>query len=259
MLTIEQWTTFEERGYVRVSSAFSKPEAQAMEDHLWTVLQHRSGARQDDPMTWPADPPSGLRTMRRTPVFQAIGSAATVQALDDLLGVTDWKRPNHWGQFLVTFPTAENNWTVPNGWHNDFGYLYSDDRLFGALVFSFLADVSSRAGGTAILAGSHRLIGQFVKTQPKEALKKMKRARMAIYNIDPWLKALASEEDTPDRVERFMEREQIISGIPMRVEELTGSAGDVVICHPWLLHSISPNCGHYPRFMCIQRVYKSEE
>ncbi len=258
MLTKEQRIAFEERGYTRIPDAFSTAEAQAMEDHIWTVLQHRTGARRDDPETWPMHPPSGLRTMKQNPVFQAIGSAATVQALDDLLGADGWKRPRNWGQFLVTFPTDESDWTVPASWHNDFGYLHLGDHLFGAMVFSFLADVPPRAGGTAILAGSHRLIRQFVKTQPQEVLKKMKRARMALYNIDPWLKALASERDTPDRVARFMESEQIISGIPVRVEELTGTAGDVVICHPWLLHSTAPNSGHYPRFMCIQRVYPPE-
>ena len=40
----------------------------------------------------------------------------------------------------------------------------------------------------------------------------------------------------------------------MRVVELTGEAGDVVIGHPWLLHAGAPNCGAAPRLMRVQRV-----
>ena len=48
----------------------------------------------------------------------------------------------------------------------------------------------------------------------------------------------------------------VVDGIPVAVAELTGKASDVVFCHPWLLHSISPNCSQVPRLMCTQRIHR---
>ena len=38
-------------------------------------------------------------------------------------------------------------------------------------------------------------------------------------------------------------------GIPVRVVELTGRPGDVVLTHPWTLHHAAPNTASYPRMM----------
>ena len=66
----------------------------------------------------------------------------------------------------------------------------------------------------------------------------------------PWLKALASPTDgDPKRNARFMEADGDVKGIPARVVELTGEPGDVVLCHPMLLHCVAPNTADEPRFM----------
>ena len=57
------------------------------------------------------------------------------------------------------------------------------------------------------------------------------------------------------RIERFMDRVESVSGIPLQVVELTGEAGDVVLGHPWLLHATAPNCGTRTRMMCVQRIH----
>ena len=64
----------------------------------------------------------------------------------------------------------------------------------------------------------------------------------------PWLKALATDDDDPDRNERFM-TETDVDGVPVRVVELTGAAGTVYITHPWVLHSLAPNTRKTPRLM----------
>ena len=126
-----------------------------------------------------------------------------MEVIDNLLGKGRWKKPKNWGQFLISSPTRQA-WTVPTGWHTDFGFLSPADSVFGVLVFSFLADVAPRSGGTAVLAGSHRLIRRFVETQFREFLSKMKRVRKAFLRSDPWLLALASIDEQPNRVQRFM-------------------------------------------------------
>jgi len=51
-----------------------------------------------------------------------------------------------------------------------------------------------------------------------------------------------------------MSKATVIDGIPMRVEELCGETGDIVIGHSRLLHASAPNCGARPHIMSVQRV-----
>jgi hypothetical protein len=48
-----------------------------------------------------------------------------------------------------------------------------------------------------------------------------------------------------------MRAETDVDGVPMRVVELTGEPGDMVFCHPAVVHCAAPNCGDRPRFMRI--------
>ena len=108
------------------------------------------------------------------------------------------------------------------------------------------------------MEGSPRLIQGFVDQRPRVATEKMKFTRQALMNSDPWLKALNSDpDDSTDRVERFMETESRVGDVPVRVVELVGDPGDIVIGHPWLLHSGAANCGTQPRFMLVQRIRRT--
>ena len=257
MLTPEQHATFEERGWVRLPAAFAREDAADMEAAVWAFLERKFGAHRDRPETWNFGLASGLQSLKRRAVFQAIGGAATVGALDDLLGPGRWIPPRDWGQFLITFPTGNGEWTVPSRvWHTDFGYLPSGDELFGLLMFSFLSDVPAQAGGTLIVEGSHRLVTRVLGGRPSLKKIRMKQARKALLASDPWLRALSSKDDgaAGDRVERFVRQQHVIGDIPVRVAELTGQAGDVIVGHPWLLHAGSPCCTPQPRIMRVQRI-----
>ena len=93
-----------------------------------------------------------------------------------------------------------------------------------------------------------------VARQAREALQPMKRVRKAYMQSDPWLEALGKARGA-DWLERRLGNEATIDGIRVRVDELTGAAGDVVIGHPWLLHVPAPNRATRPRFMRVQRVH----
>jgi hypothetical protein len=54
----------------------------------------------------------------------------------------------------------------------------------------------------------------------------------------------------------FMDRDHDVGGITMRVTELTGQPGDVVLTHPWVLHCHAPNTGGYPRMMMTKNLYR---
>ena len=207
-----------------------------MESRVWRWLEKRYGALREDPASW-ADAAAavyGLQGMKREAVFDAIGSAALGGALDAIVGA--------------------GRWTVPSRvWHTDFDFRGPADPPSGALVFSFLSDVPDGAGGTLVVAGSHRLIARFVAARPSAGREKMKVTRTSFLTSEPWLRELTREEPAEDRAERLMQP-SLVAGVPVRVVELTGEAGDVVIGHPWLLHAGAPNCGAAPRIMRVQRV-----
>ena len=245
---------FEAQGFVRVPGAFSRADAAAMEARVWAWLERKYGIRREAPATWSVTKPTGLQGMKSHAVFHAIGGELLCAALDALVGAGRWQRPRDWGGFLVTFPSGKP-WAVPSHvWHTDFDFRGPADPPQGALVFSFLSDVPPGAGGTLVVAGSHRLVARFVATRPSAGREKMKVTRTALLASDPWLRELGSEEHAPDRSERLMQRHALVAGIPVRVVELAAGAGDVVIGHPWLLHAGAPNCGATPRIMRVQRV-----
>lgn len=256
MLSPEQLHEFASRGVVRLRGAFPVDAAREMEERLWRSLARRFDVDRDDPATWKLPLGLGLQGLKGGRAIEAIGSEAVVSALDDLLGRDAWIRPRNWGQFLVTFPAESREpWTVPSRlWHTDFPYRLPTDRPAGVLMVSVLNRVPHGHGATLVVAGSHRVVERFVTERPHVRDVKMKVARTALLASDPWLKALSSGEKGEDRVARFLERESKVGGVPVRVVELTGEPGDVWLCHPWTLHTGSPNCGDAPRFMRVQRI-----
>ncbi len=47
-----------------------------------------------------------------------------------------------------------------------------------------------------------------------------------------------------------------VGGTAVRVMELTGRPGDVVLTHPWVLHCAAPNTGTHPRMMLTKNLYR---
>jgi hypothetical protein len=253
MLSDEQRTEFTERGFVRIPAAIPHEEATTLEARVWRWLEKKRGIVADDPDTWPRGQVYGLQELKDlgAPV---IGNETTCAAIDSLLGSGRWKQPKDWGSVLVTFPSAET-WRVPHGvWHTDFDYVGSLERPVGALVFSFVSDVPPHAGGTAVVEGSPRIVARFLASHPRSSFKKMKNVRRTLLASDPWLSALGSDEGDSLRSERLMAEGGVALGEPARAVELSASAGDLVIGHPWLLHASSVNCGSRPRMMCVQRI-----
>ncbi len=257
MLTVEQNQAYEQLGIVHLPGAFSKTDAEEMVDRIWAVLKARFDVRRDDPASWNITMGYGFGELKTDPAFHKVGSPTTIRAIDCLLGQDGWVRPSNWGQLLVTFPEVDKKWTVPTEiWHTDFGFLPCTDP-FGVTVFSFSSDVRPHGGGTLVIEGSHRLVQQFVARQPREQLGKMKRVRLAFMESEPWLRDLKTAGDSKKRNERFA-RTELVSGVPVRVVELTGQPGDIVLCHPWMVHAVATNCGEFPRMMCIQRIHSKE-
>jgi ectoine hydroxylase-related dioxygenase (phytanoyl-CoA dioxygenase family) len=54
-----------------------------------------------------------------------------------------------------------------------------------------------------------------------------------------------------------MERSEASNDIELRVIEMTGEPGDVLLAHPRLLHAGAKNCTSVPRLMLSSIVHRS--
>ncbi len=253
MWTEADRAAFEKHGLVRLSGVFDADQAAAMEERVWQVLGQRFGVDREEPDTWDVPYATGLQGIRTDCVFAPNGGPALHAALDGLIGAGRWQVPRHWGQFLITFPSAPVDAARRSLWHTDFPYSLPADRLVGALVFSFLGEVVPNTGATLVLEGSHRVVERFMAARPKLRSQKMKVARNALMASAPFLASLRSEPGE-DWAARQIGSEGEAWDEPLRVVELVGAPGDVVVCHPWMLHAASPNRSDRPRFMRVQRI-----
>ena len=267
MLTQQQHDDFAERGYIRVVGAFSRDAAAKMVDRFWHYVEQHQSVRRDDRSTWIEGIVTGIADLKSEPEFQQIGSLTTIAVLDDLLGQDDWRRPATWGQILATFPAPQWRWNSLHqgqsdvdriNWHTDYEYSAPPEDLAGVQVFAILADLEPGGGGTLVIEGSPRLIRNFVSHQPQESLANMKRTRVALLRSHPWLAELSQAVSLGRPEEWLAEQRTVIDGVPLAVAELMGRAGDIVFCHPWLLHASSPNCNETPRLMCTQRIRRRQ-
>ncbi len=251
---------FERDGYVVVRQAFSPADALAMEARWWSELEDRHGIRRGVPSTW--RPITGdLKGAKHEPIQAKILTERVSGVLDDLLGQGEWSPPKDWGRPIVTFPEP-GPWDVPTWfWHWDNPCELHLDRPTGLFVVSFIGSVASQGGGTLILSGSPRLLlEQERRSSPDDHADSSLKPWHRFYRTHPWLMALAGEAPSPaDRIAAFMDEETLVEGVPLRVVELTGEPGDVVFCHPCMVHCGATNRGARPRFMRIKQQLLTPE
>jgi len=256
MLTPGQRAEFETLGYTRIA-ACTAAAAAAMADAVWRELARVHSIARDDPGSWRLAHPSRLAGTAEQP-FAPLDGGALPAALDALLGAGEWQVPRRWGAVLVSLPVARHAWTVPSGvWHADFPFALPIRPLPGVKVFALLADVVPRGGGTLVLSGSHRLVERFVVARSSAARADTRRMRLAFFDSHAWLRALVDARAGGDRVARFMHDSACIDGVALRVAELTGAAGEVVLAHPWLMHCRGPSGEAAPRLMRAHDVYRA--
>jgi hypothetical protein len=252
-LTASDLERFERDGYLVVRQAFARDDGLAMEQRWWGELAEAHGIRRDEPTSW-RQLPGDLKAAKRDRVQARILTSRVRGVLDDLLGPGAWTSPRDWGRPLVTFPEP-GRWELPTGnWHWDNPAEPHLDRPRGLFVVSFIGSVGPRGGGTLILSGSPRLlVQQERRLTAGERCASIATLRDRFHRSDPWLMALTGLAPSPaDRIAAFMDRETLVDGVPLRVVELTGEPGDMVFCHPVMVHCVAPNRGARPRFMRIK-------
>jgi len=259
-LTSSDIQRFERDGYLVVRQAFSRADGLAMERQWWRELEDTHGIRRDDRSSW-RQIPGDLKAAKRDPGQAKILTERVRGVFDDLLGQAAWAPPRDWGRSIVTFP-APGAWEVPaRHWHWDNPCELHLDQPRALFVVSFIGPVAPRSGGTLILSGSPRLLIQQerqIPADPRRGLGALPWERF--HRSHPWLMALTGLAPSPaDRIAAFMNAETTVDGVPLRVVELTGEPGDMVFCHPVMVHCVAPNRGTRPRFMRIKTQVLTRE
>jgi hypothetical protein len=259
-LTSSDIQRFERDGYVVVRQAFSRADGLAMERQWWRELEDAHGIRPDDRSSW-HQVTGDLKAAKRDPLQARILTGRVRGVFDDLLGEGAWAPPRDWGRPLVTFPEP-GAWEVPaRQWHWDNPCELHLEHPRALFVVSFVGPVAPRGGGTLILSGSPRLLIKQERRLPAD----LRHGSIAVLRerfrrSHPWLMALTGHAPSPaDRTAAFMDEETIVDGVPLRVVELTGEPGDMVFCHPVMVHSVAPNRGARPRFMRIKTQVLTRE
>jgi hypothetical protein len=248
-LTREQLDEFEHRGVVRLPGFYPKADIDLMADRLWADLEKRFGMRRDRPESWTVVFPAQFKALKRSGAFSAVGSPRLFDLADALLGAGNWNRPAFWGAPLVTFPTSVPTLSRP-GWHLDIGGVERLSPLPTLRVFTFLEPVLPHGGGTLVVAGSHRLAMEVERVEGRPLRSAEVCDRLTADH--PWFAMLLGTPTADLRA--LIDVEVRIGSHRVRLEEMTGAAGDLIIMHPAVLHAVAHNALDRPRLMLTEWI-----
>lgn len=211
-------------GFLKVEAAVPDHIAAQCRDLLWRV----TGCDPDDPATWTR--PVVRAPFLTGPPFRAAANTPILHAaFDALVGPGRWEAPGGLGTFPIRFPSPEDPGDC--GWHIDasFGQESPDfmqwqvnvaSRGRALLMLFLLSDTGPDDAPTRILRGSHLDVARTLAPYGDEGATLGELA-----SIDFGLQA---------------GREEALA---------VGAAGDVYLCHPFLVHAAQPHRGARPRFL----------
>jgi hypothetical protein len=211
---------FERDGFVRLEAAFSPQVAARCVDAMWAELPED----RDDPTTW-TRPVTRLWGHTDPAFMEAAGSPRWVDAIRQVAGPDAAPTPWMGGTCAIRFPIDAD--PGDDGWHIDGSYTPPGANGFWAnirsreralLMLVLYTDVGGDDAPTRIRAGSHHLIPAALEPY----------GDAGIMSLD--LSLPAAVDDLP-------------------VALATGSAGDVYLCHPFLVHAAQRNRGSSVRFL----------
>jgi hypothetical protein len=219
-------------GYVAVRGAVPAPVAAACRAVIWAELGRR-GVRLDDPDTWTA--PVVRISCPEGGQFAAAGTTRPLQeACDQLIGAGRWwRRDGVGGTIPVRFPSEADPGDA--GWHIEGSYqAYGGEqwrvnvgsRSRGLTALYLFTDVTDHGAPTRVRPGSHLDVPPILAPAGDDGLSGFEASLLAAEATAHRPTALA-----------------------------TGRAGDVYLCHPFLVHAASwPHRGRFPRIIAQPAV-----
>lgn len=231
---------FEASGVLHLPGVVPADETRAMRDCLWEALGElveETGARRPGPGTARA-----MAEVVERPAFDGL-AVHLARHLDAIFGAGRWlPATGIWrGVALPALPGPAGAWRVPHlHWHMDEPTsAAAHARSIGAFVF--LDRVVAGGGATVVMAGSPRRLHALAVELSRELTLEDSTAGLA--RVEPWVRALLD----PDR--QVLPDGCVSAGVPLRVVELTGEPGDVVLMDLRCLHAPSANVSDQPRLV----------
>lgn len=239
-LTDDDVERFVRDGFVRVPGAFPNALADEVRGRLWEQL----GMAPDDRSTWTKEVVR-LGFSDEDAFVRCANTERLHAAYDRIVGPGRWKQPDRLGTFPIRFPSNRGPQDNKDfGWHIDAGFLsvtldvqtYQDWQGEMAVIppnfeETFRFNVWSK--GRALL-----LLFLFSDTDEDDA---------------PTLVRVGSHLDVPrllvDAGPEGVYLDVSDVGVDRPVASVTRQAGDVYLCHPFLVHTPQGNVGNRPRFM----------
>jgi hypothetical protein len=214
-------------GYVAIRGAFDTDAAAACRETIWDTMNGQ-GVRQDNPAAWPPLVELGGLTGES---FTAAGaSTALASACDELIGVGRWASPvNCGGAVVVRFPSedrANAGYHIEGSYDGPGGYWVNvRSKARGLLALFLFSDVGAEDAPTRLMCGSHLTVPQF----------------------------LAPYGEVGARADGVFWRP---SALCLPVAHAIGRAGDIYLCHPFIVHTATwPHRGTTPRMIAQPAVH----
>ncbi len=233
-LTSGQVRSFIDDGFVKIENAFSAALARDCRDALWADI----GLSPSQPESW-TKPVVRVASKSSPPFIQAANTPALHKAFDQLVGKDRWLAPRGLGTFPIRFPSTEA--PGDDGWHVDVSFgtdnpdfmewranLKSSGRAL--LMLFLLSDVGTDDAPTRIRKGSHLTIARELLPHGEAG------ATLRQLSADGYASTAGCE-----------------------IEQATGAAGTVYLCHPFLVHAAQPHRGKQPRFMAQPLLFPAGE
>jgi hypothetical protein len=222
--------SFVRDGFVAVRQAVDAGTVAACRDLAWAAMGQR-GVRQGDRGTWPPLVEMDGLGLPGEPFTAAYMAPALTAAYDELIGPGRWKPAVDIGEsVIVRFPSEdranagyhiEGSYPGPAGQH---WWVDVRSRARGLLALFLLTDVGPDDAPTRLVCGSHLTVPRF----------------LAPYG-----------EAGTDAGTQFW----YPSTLCRPVAHATGTAGDVFLCHPFIVHTATwPHRGTGPRMMAQPAV-----
>jgi hypothetical protein len=221
---------FIRHGYVVIRGAVEGATVAACRELIWDALASR-GVRRDNHMTWP--PLVEIDDLHADPFAAAGISPALVAAYDELIGPGRWSPPVDVGTAVVMrFPSedpANAGYHIEGSYSGPGGYWVNvRSRARGLLALFLFTDVGADDAPTRLVCGSHLAVPEFLARYGEEG---------ARADTDFWRP----------------------SALCLPVAHATGSAGDVFLCHPFIVHTATwPHRGAGPRMIAQPAVHVAD-
>ncbi|KAL4933020.1 uncharacterized protein BDV17DRAFT_145304 [Aspergillus undulatus] len=234
-LTQEQKAHFLKHGYVKIPNCFSAEKAADWTRDVWVRL----GYSPTDKTTWTKER-INMPHHRDEPVrtFAPKAWAAICELCGGEDRISDSREFTTWRDSLIVnlgTPEWENRWPDPrelDNWHvdGDFFWHFLDSPEQALLVIPLFSDIRPRGGGTMICPEGISVIAKHLYDHPE--------------GVAP-LMTPRGQEPQHTGLGFYISLIQQCSDF----HEMTGNTGDVILMHPFMLHSASRNSLRIPRII----------